>query len=215
MPSLVQPAGLACRPRRSLRSGDGLRCVGARPRRYGWRRLRERAHEGGEIASASRCASGPAAVAMASSQRSLYTRISGIGAFRPLPAWRGMLGMAVMLAALATVTTSCAAIAQPAAIQPPMVQSPAPGPQPPADSPKIEIKIDSKFISVTEEAWKKLCDENPAFKDFNSKLPELACKILLCRPQGQSDPAGERRMGNSSEGEFQQIMLFPARILRA
>ncbi len=46
-----------------------------------------------------------AAVTMATSRRSLYTRICGIGSFRSIPAWRGVAGMAVIIVALATVTS--------------------------------------------------------------------------------------------------------------
>jgi beta-lactamase regulating signal transducer with metallopeptidase domain len=48
----------------------------------------------------------PASITMASGHQNLHARISGIGAFRPTPAWRGVIGIAAMLAALAAVTTS-------------------------------------------------------------------------------------------------------------
>ncbi len=115
----------------------------------------------------------PVTAAMASSRRTLYTRISGIGAFRPMPAWRGVAGTAMMIAALAAATTSrtpAQDAAKPgdknAAIQPSALPDSAKGS-------RQCVNIQSKFVIITEETWKKLCAENPEFKEFAGKFPEL------------------------------------------
>src|ERR1700677_4918609 len=133
-----------------------------------------------------------AAVAMASRRRNLFTRISGIGAFQPLPAWRGALGTAAMLAALAALTTTRTTAEDAPAAAAPAAASATPVPASMPDTAgRWGVRLEAKFVEITEDAWKKLCTENPAFKDYNSKFPELArekpsyaaLKDLLTKPE--------------------------------
>jgi len=109
----------------------------------------------------------PASVAMASGRQSLCARFSSIGAFRPVPAWRGLAGIAVMSAALATATTSpvTAQDASPSPAGSPVV-APASSPVATPDvtkgaenRPGTHVEIQTRFIEITEEAWKKTSPE--------------------------------------------------------
>ena len=135
----------------------------------------------------------PAGAAMASSRQSLYARISGIGAHRPMPAWRGLAGVLAMIAALASATTFRSAAADGA----------APGGSPsgtpvtsPASSPSASAKeahgdrviVVAKFIEITDEAWKKLCATNSTFQNMALRSPELAQKSeAALRDEAMSD----------------------------
>lgn len=118
----------------------------------------------------------PVSIAMASNRHDLRARISGIVAFQRLPAWRGAFGVAAMITMLATVTTSCKKAAEtPSATgTPAAVQSSTPAPKAAAAGEQPVIKLEMKFVEIDEETWRKLCGEDPAFKAYNSKLPELA-----------------------------------------
>ncbi|HWB61379.1 MAG TPA: M56 family metallopeptidase [Chthoniobacteraceae bacterium] len=110
--------------------------------------------------------------AMASTRRGLCARISGIGAFRPVPVWRGAAGVLLMLLALAVVTTNRTTAAdgkegdsKPDASAPAAVSD--------ATKPEgsVQIEVQTKFVEITEEAWKKLSKADPQFAQF--KFPEL------------------------------------------
>ena len=120
-----------------------------------------------------------ASVAMASGRQSLRARISGIGAFRPLPAWRGVAGILAMCAALAAVTTSRttaedAPVPADSPSAPPDMQAAATTPAPVASGSASNdrgnlMTVKSILIEVDEKRWEKLCAENPAFKDLAGK----------------------------------------------
>lgn len=112
----------------------------------------------------------PATVAMASSRRSLFARVSGIGAFRPLPPWRGMIGIAIMIAALALVTTrNMTAEDQPVTTSQQAAADSKTSPQ--SDGPLMNVS--SWIFQIPEADWKKLCAENPVFKKLSPEFPEL------------------------------------------
>jgi bla regulator protein BlaR1 len=124
-------------------------------------------------------------VAMASSRQNLHARIAGIGAFRPARTWRGLLGVAFMIVALAFLTTGRTA-GQTATPTPSVKQtavSPVPEPQPSAAAvsgtaggvEQRAISVQVKFVEIDELMWRKLCAENPEYQKIGAedRFPEL------------------------------------------
>jgi hypothetical protein len=125
----------------------------------------------------SESASAPSAtVAMASSCQSLHVRVAGIGTFRPIRAWTGLLGVASMIATLALLTTSRTTggeeVATPAVSAKETRVDSVAGVQPAA--PQVSstgggvegdlIRIRAKFVEMEDPAWKELCAEDPEFQ---------------------------------------------------
>jgi beta-lactamase regulating signal transducer with metallopeptidase domain len=110
-----------------------------------------------------------ATVAMVSGRKNLEARIIGIGAFRPARSWPGLLGVTLMIAALAVATTSRRISAQtstPPAVSP--APTPAASPGPPALGPIIEI--DAKYVEIEEPVWKQMSAKYAFFRDVTSDI---------------------------------------------
>ena len=95
-------------------------------------------------------------VAMAANARNLGLRLREIGAFRPLPRWRGVLALGVALLGVAVGTAGqtpppVASLAPVSSPPSPAVATPTPAPPtspaPPAARP-AQVEIESKFVEV-------------------------------------------------------------------
>lgn len=114
----------------------------------------------------------PATVAMASNRNGLFARIAGISSFQPAPAWRGALGIALMIAVIAIATTSHTTAQETTSGTAAEVTA-KPAQDAPANAPKRVVNVKTHVVIMREDTWKKLCAENPEFKDFAGKFPEL------------------------------------------
>lgn len=108
-----------------------------------------------------------ATVAMVSGRKNIEARIIGIGAFRPARSWPGLLGVTLMIAALAMGTTSRRISAQ-TSTQPAVSAAPAASPGPPRLGPSIEI--DAKFVEIEEPVWKQMSAKYAFFRDDTSEI---------------------------------------------
>jgi beta-lactamase regulating signal transducer with metallopeptidase domain len=114
----------------------------------------------------------PCGVAMATSKQNLTARIAGIGGFCQRPSWRGIVGVGIVLAGLAALTTSGAAIGESA----PPVNSPAPVdvPASPASDAKADgpqIEIEAKFVELSEAAYAELTIPGAVFAEAPGAKP--------------------------------------------
>lgn len=132
----------------------------------------------------------PHAVAMGASRRGLVSRITTIGGFRALPAWRGIAGLFALGAVLAVATTTRLA-----------AQAPTPAPAPQAEAKKApdskasvntagpeaspaekqnaapfrpappQVEISARFVEISDSAAKKLESvKDPAAFLFGGKM---------------------------------------------
>jgi len=119
-----------------------------------------------------------ATVAMASGRRSLRARIAGIGGYRRAGTWPGVIGIALMVVALAIGTTSRTTVGQTPGPTVVAKSSPLPVVQPeasPAASASAnaggpEIKLEAKFVEIEIASWKKLRAEDADFREATAAL---------------------------------------------
>ncbi len=132
---------MACDAWVLARSGDGASCT------YGAALLKAV-----RLLRLSHCTP-VAGVAMASSRNALRARIAGIGQFRPARIWPGLLATALAIGALALLTTK----AQTPAATNKVGATPSASAPPATSGTGAQIKIETKFVEISEATWDKLC----------------------------------------------------------
>ena len=112
----------------------------------------------------------PMAASMASTVGSVRTRVSGIAAYRPVPSWRGAMGILLMAVAITAATTrQIAAEDKPVA----PVASPAADPITELNDNQPLVSASEWIFQIPEESWVKLCHDSDIFKKLAPEFPEL------------------------------------------
>jgi beta-lactamase regulating signal transducer with metallopeptidase domain len=170
----------------------------------------------------------PTVIAMAVSKRGLFNRIATLAQFHVRPAWCGVLGLAVLLGAVVTLTTSPvaaqasgAAASKPAPVAPsqstpasPGTVAPAPAatlsftksaaepaaPAKPVQS-ALQVEVAARFIEITDSAGRQLASQDSFFATlFGSRVS--ATGAIVNNAGSTAGSSGPSMMGVRTEQEF-------------